>query len=466
MKKTILFSVILIAALASARAQINIHSLPRELLYARHNDDFTVCVRTPGGEWQDLYEYRVMVDLDNPQPASLVQFDFTGRVEVRVKVNNGMVNDVRIRPARQNVAFKRKDNVVYFTLDRPSKLSLEINGDRLHNLHVVARAPETNVPKEGDPGVVYFGPGLHKPAEATKGEYRVPSNTTVYLAPGAVVQGTVFVCDSVENVRFLGRGIVLEPNRGFQIEWSENVSIEGITVINPTHYTVCGGQSSGITVKDLVSFSCRGWSDGIDMMSCQDVSVSDVFMRNSDDCIALYGHRWKYYGDVRNVTVTDAILWADIAHPINIGLHGDTSFEGNILENITFRRIDILEHDEDDRNYQGCMAFSVGDHNLVRNVFFDDVRVENIQEGQLVNMRVVYNEKYCTGPGRGIRDVTFRNIRYDGQGENPCVIEGYDSARMIENVTFENLVINGKKARKASDAGIRIGNFTKEITFR
>lgn len=48
--------------------------------YAWHNDDFTVRVRFPGGEWQDLYEYRIRVDWDRPQDASLVYFDFTGAV--------------------------------------------------------------------------------------------------------------------------------------------------------------------------------------------------------------------------------------------------------------------------------------------------------------------------------------------------------------------------------------------------
>jgi len=160
----------------------------------------------------------------------------------------------------------------------------------------------------------------------------------------------------------------------------------------------------------LKSFSTKGWSDGIDLMSCSEVTINDIFMRNSDDCIAIYTHRWDYFGDARNYNITNAILWADIAHPINIGLHGDTSFEGNTVENIHFSNIDILEQDEDDRNYQGCMALSVSDHNLVQNLSFENVRIENIQEGQLFNLRVLYNEKYSSGPGRGIKNISFKNI--------------------------------------------------------
>ena len=35
-----------------------------------HNDDYTVRVRIPGGEWKDLFEYNVQVDMDNVQKAS------------------------------------------------------------------------------------------------------------------------------------------------------------------------------------------------------------------------------------------------------------------------------------------------------------------------------------------------------------------------------------------------------------
>ena len=67
---------------------------------------------------------------------------------------------------------------------------------------------------------------------------------------------------------------------------------------------------------------------------------------------------------------------------------------GNIIENITFSNIDILEQDEDDSNYQGCLAISASDNNLVRNITYENIRIEDIQEGQLFNFRVYFNEKY------------------------------------------------------------------------
>ena len=85
---------------------------------------------------------------------------------------------------------------------------------------------------------------------------------------------------------------------------SKNVCIDGITVLNPRHYTVFGGASSDITIKNLKSFSAGSWTDGFDLMSCHDVDIENVFLRTSDDCLAFYGHRWWYWGNTYNINVS------------------------------------------------------------------------------------------------------------------------------------------------------------------
>ncbi|WIW90569.1 hypothetical protein K3M67_15915 (plasmid) [Sphingobium sp. V4] len=76
---------------------------PGKALYDYHDDSFTVRVREPGGPWKDLYEYRVRVDGDNPQPASMVNFGMNGPVEVAVQKNDGAVRAVEIRRARRRL---------------------------------------------------------------------------------------------------------------------------------------------------------------------------------------------------------------------------------------------------------------------------------------------------------------------------------------------------------------------------
>ena len=412
-----------------------------------HNDDYTVRVRVPGGDWKDLFEYNVQVDMDRVQDASMVQFDMGSPVEVMVKKNNGLIQDVQIRPLVNGIRHTVNQNTILFTLEKPRYLSVEFNGDRLHNLHLFANPLETETYSESSADVMYFGPGIHRPQDVPNNQIRIPSNTTVYLAPGAVVKAKLLI-DKAENVRIIGRGILDHPLRGIEVTYSKNVLVDGITIVNPDHYTVFGGETTGLTIKNLKSFSCKGWSDGIDLMCCNEVLIDNVFMRNSDDCIALYNHRWNWWGGSDNITVQNTILWADIAHPINVGGHGDpNSPTGEIIENLVFRNIDILEHDEDDVPYQGCMAIDAGDRNRVKNILFEDIRVESIQEGRLFHINVRFNGKYDKQPGQSIDGVTFRNITYNGVGENPSLIKGLDKDRMVRDVIFENVVVNGKKMK-------------------
>lgn len=428
------------------------------------NDTYTVRVRELDGEWKNLIEYNVQVDMDKVADASMVQFDMGSPVEVMVKKNNGIIQHVDIRPKVHNITHHQQANTITFRIDTPSYLSIEFNGNRLNNLHIFANPLETEVYSQAEKGVFYFGPGIHRPSDLPNNQIRIPSNTTVYLAPGAVLKAKLLV-DHAENVRIIGRGILHNSIRGVEITDSKSVTVDGITIINPDHYTIFGAGSSNLTIKNLKSFSCKGWSDGIDMMCCHDVLIDNVFMRNSDDCIAIYAHRWNWWGGTGNIMVQNSILWADVAHPINVGGHGDPKSElGERVENITFRNIDILEHDEDDAIYQGCMAVDCGDKNWVKNILFEDIRVESIQEGRLFYLKVRYNEKYDKAPGNGIEGVTFRNITYNGMGESPSLLEGLDEQRLIRGVTFENIVINGERMKDLK--GMVTNQFTENVVVK
>jgi hypothetical protein len=460
----ILLMLILMAHVSVAQSShLVTYPPPQQILYTMHNDDYTVMVRQVGGEWKDLYEYKVLVDADRVAEASMVHFDFSGTIEVMVKKNNGIVHGVTIRPKVLGINPHVKGNIITFTLNKPMKFSVEFNNDGLNNLHVFARDIEYSRVDKTDPNVIYFGPGLHQPKDG-KAEYEIPSGKTVFLDGGAVVKAK-FVTDSAKNVIIRGSGIVLNAERGVEARWSENVRVEGIIFINPTHYTFFGGASNGITIKDIMSFSCKGWSDGLDFMSCSNVTVDGVFMRNSDDCVAIYGHRWEYYGNAKNYTISNSVLWADVAHPTNIGTHGNSTDAGDTIANILFKNIDILEHDEDDRNYQGCLAISATDKNLVQDITYEDIRIDNIQEGQILNFRVYFNEKYSSAPGRSIRNVVVKNVSYVGDRVNPSLVHGYNKEQIVDGLVIQNLRVNGSLVTKAAADVLEIGSFVTGIRF-
>lgn len=457
---------------------INVFTALKE---AVRNHDYSVRIRENENEWQDLFVYEVKVDMHNVRKASMVQFDMEGPIEVEITCNYIDVKDVTIRPLSSNVVFKQRQNVIYLKLERPCKLSVEINEERFHNLHLFANPIEENhldikgenvvvvepgihLPddlvqlvakpntKREIPDTVYFAPGYHHIEGA---QFHIPSGKTIYLAGGALVVGS-FICDSVQDVTICGRGILYMADmekttyfRGIQIEYSKNITIDGIVVVDPPHYSVLIGQSSDITINNFKSFSTRGWSDGIDMMSSSDIFIHDVFMRNSDDCIAIYGSRFDYHGDTKNIKVTNSILWADVAHPINMGTHGDHAGDGDTMENIRFENIDILEHHEPQENYWGTMSLNAGDKNIIKNVVFENIRVEDFELGQLLDIRVVFNKKYNPVPGNRIENIMFKDVEYNGKSENPSRIFGYDSERIVKDITFKNLRINGHVVQSA-----------------
>lgn len=437
------------------------------------NDDFLVQVRQQGGKWITLPTYLVKVDevretRHHVEKASMSMFDFSGIVEVAVTYKKGIVNTAKVRPLSYDVPFRIKKNTILFSLDRPRNLSVEVNGDIFHNLHLFANPVEKNIPDKNEPNVIYYGPGVHA---LENGVLKIPSGKTVYLAGGAVLMGRILIED-VQDVKVLGRGIVnYTVKGGIRIANSRNIYIEGIVV------TQCAtGGSENVTIRNVKTISYYGWGDGMNVFSSNNVLFDGVFCRNSDDCTTVYGTRLGFEGGSSNITMKNSTLWADVAHPIFIGIHGDSK-EPEVLENLNYINIDILDHQEKQIEYQGCMAINAGDNNLVRKVRFENIRVEDFRRGQLLHIRISHNDKYCTAPGRGIEDVLFKNIDYTGKNTELSIIEGYDADRKVKNIRFENLRINGELIfddmpnkpawyKTADMARIYVGSHTEEISFK
>ncbi|WP_129669305.1 glycosyl hydrolase family 28 protein [Phytoactinopolyspora endophytica] len=416
------------------------------------NDTFAVRVRPVGGTWQTLGVYRVKlahidaITGDNPfEDSSMATFDFSGTVEVEVTRGQGRLENVRIRPDSYGISPDVRGRTARFTLDRPRNLVIQVDDEIFDCLHLLANPIEQDPPADGDENVMYFGPGLHTP---TDGELHVPSGTTVYLAPGAVLNAIVRF-DDVENSALIGRGVIYNSKWGaIGIRGCENITIDGVTILNPRYENVRIAESQNLTITNMRAFSHQGWGDGIQLYCSENVTIDGCFLRTSDDCIALYTHRWDFYGDTRNITVKNCSLWADVAHPINMGGHGNPDPNApEVLENLNFENIDILDHREPQVLYQGCISIVPGDGNIVRDVMFDNIRVENFRWGQLVHMRVSYNPKWNTTAGRGIESVYVKDLAYNGDNADISMLIGLDADRLIKDVTFENLRVNGRVIR-------------------
>ncbi len=168
------------------------------------NKDFTVRVRQNGEAWQTLPVHLVKIDQvrnakHSTENASMCYFDFSGEVEVMVTYNKGNINQSRIRPLSYNIPHTAKGRTMQFRLYRPANLSVEVNGDIFHNLHLFANPIDEFKPDLRDTNLLYYGAGVHH----IKGKVlKVPSGKTVYLAGGAILNAHILVKDDA-NVRVL-----------------------------------------------------------------------------------------------------------------------------------------------------------------------------------------------------------------------------------------------------------------------
>lgn len=412
-------------------------------------DDYDVFIQPRGHkEWTKIDTYMAKVNAlqkDGKHKISEISyclFDFTGDVFVKVVSKNRKFQSARIRPDyRGTIASILNDSTVKFLLFQPENVSVEFDGDISNNLLVFTSKPtiskeeaEAEARKSGRK-FQYFAPGIYHQKTIPVG-----SNTTVYLAGGAYVTGT-FAIEDAENVSILGRGIA-RPERGYEgchVYRSKNVVIDGL-VVN----TCPIGESHNVTLHDVRSISHPQWGDGLNVFGgSSDILFDRVFCRNSDDCTTAYATRKGFKGSVRNVRMTNSTLWADVAHPIFIGLHGNPAV-GDSIVGLKYDNLDIICQDESQIDYQGCLAINCGDGNYVKDVLFDNIRIEGIRRGSITHVKVGWNQKYCTAAGAGVENVTFRNVRLYGKQPHLSIITGYDAQHKVKNVIFEGLKINGR----------------------
>ncbi len=125
-----------------------------------------------------LYGSREMEDLN------VANFSCSGTVTLVIKANV-KIDSFNIRPRSRNIEATVNGSEITFTISGPQKLYIEINN--LPHLAIFANPLEINPHKKGDPGVIYYGPGVHNP-----GRINLVSNMTMYIAGGAVVNAEIF----------------------------------------------------------------------------------------------------------------------------------------------------------------------------------------------------------------------------------------------------------------------------------
>jgi len=412
---------------------------------------------------------------------SYAAFDMQGKVTIKIKANRD-VKWVEIRPRNLNITPTwSADSTIQFSIDKPCNLSIELNGAPLEfPLFLFANPLETNVPSANDPNVIYFEAGkVHK-----AGLIVPKSNQTVYIGPGAVVDGFIFA-ENAENIKVCGRGVLLGTNNKQSSDWNKhkfvhfksckNITINDIMLVDAFTWQVVPENCDNVNINGIRLLAGNPSDDGIDVVRSRNVIIKNCFIRVKDDCVAIKGHL-NYPDNVNtsNIKVSDCTFWnAEWGNGIEIGFE----LQCDEVKDIVFKNCDIIHVDKG-----AAISIHNGDDAKVSNVLFEDIRIEDCNQ-KLFDLAIFYTQysvdkpktqaeidkRYLHGAWDGvlylnpeerkaqakyrgaIESITFKNISVTDGIFPYSLFSGYDENHKVKNITVQNLTIHGKKIKKLKD---------------
>ena len=421
-------------------------------------------------------------------PVSFCSFDHEGEVEVEVRFLDGLrqagldTSTVVVRPLAHGLQPRVKDGRIRFRLRRPCQLSIEPGGSLRHPLHLFANPLEKDVPAPNDPKVRYYGPGYHEASEID-----LLSGETVYIAGGAVVSlkpqpadklpaanrhqnygvdtwwaPGLFGSHSKKQVTVRGRGILCgrkaleQGQRGhlLRAEFVEDLAVEGIILREAAVWSMYVTNCKRVRISNVKIIGHYVNNDGIPIGGTSDALVEDCFTHNADDSLQV-----KVWIPQRNVTFRNCVVWNDIGG--SLGLMHEC---GAAIENVLFENCTVI-HSTDDSSVCPVAGLKLTGPGSARNFRFENIVIEDVQGPRRPALKVINNWDdwhldYPTKPGSpyellnppkrdqpsgAIRDVLFRNVRVLQCRNTDVVLIAESPESPIENVTFDNVVIAGKR---------------------
>jgi len=406
---------------------------------------------------------------DLSRSSSYSTFSFSGKINVEISCKAGSVKTCVIRPKIDGIKFKTDGNKVTFSLNKPAKLAIEINGDKKNPLFIFADGSESNVPAKNAKGVLYFEKGVHQ-----IGTTVIPDSIKqIYLEGGAYVIGAFKISSKSDGFILNGRGIISSEmypkiqnaQRATTPDWKEknphnieftnregkNILVEGITITDGPMYGLIVRQSNAI-VRNCKFF---GWYFNCDGVSTGDYGlVEDCFFRCNDDAIKVYPNHF---------VARNCVFWQnDNGAPFQISWNLKN-------DNHDFKVYDCdvihCEHSVEANNRAIFNAIHGGEGDL-SDYLFEDIRIE----GDVFRLfKLTIKTSPSDGdPGYGsISNIRFKNISLEGNCLKQNEICGYSAEHKIKEVEFENLKIKGKKIKTAEQGNFKIDpETTEKITFK
>ncbi|MBC7892677.1 MAG: hypothetical protein H7Y12_10720 [Sphingobacteriaceae bacterium] len=418
-------------------------------------------------------------------------FDFTGTASVRVKSNynsksySGQTSNKEavkvddrgywrgeavVRPLSKNVQSKLNGDAVSFTLAEAGQYSVERAGTSHFKddaLFLFANRPDTNPPTGTGPNVIHLKAGIHQR------HIDLSSGQTLYLDAGAVLFGSINVWDA-KNVRILGRGTVVyygpqsethDDGWKHQKNWHpltthnvQGLTVQGITFVGRSRtwslqtHTTFDAVFDNIKILAVNPQNING--DGIDWYGGGRTKVINSFIRSMDDCFAFFTpdssqDMWattkNSTGEVSDIHIENCVLWTTLANVFRIGFNG----QALTTTNISTKNTDII-HMSKGNWYAPSSLFCMVSPNSKGQARHSSYRFEGIRFEEPAALFGLQN------PESQFRKLVLKNITMAGEAV-PSLIQNTTS-----DVTFDNVVVNGKPVKTEADLPVRAGSLEVE----
>ena len=430
-----------------------------------------------GGIRREIPVYSTPVTRGGPHSFAMIRYSGDEPVTLTAQCSE-MIKSAEILPSSYGIKPVISDDGISFGIGSAGHVTVLINGRTDFPL-TVSVLPVREKTDAGSVKGLYFGPGLH-----TMDYFDFEDGDTLYVDDGAVVtalpppederplnpkdwagqkiyRGCV-LASGKKNVRIEGGGILdfslldWHARSPVAFDRCSDVSVRDTALVNAPAWNLNISGCDGADAEFVRIFGYRENSDGIDIVSSQDVRISGCFIRTGDDAVCVKAMAPPPRVGGKNILCEKMVIWND-----KVRCMGIAAESRNDISSVTFRDSDVIRSYADWTTELGSLVVYICDKAEVSDILFDDIRIEH--EVHLATNILITKDFWSKDDEAGrIHNVVFRNITVTPKIGSR--IAGYDALHTVSGVAYENFSVGGRRAASVGDAGIEILPFAENIT--
>jgi polygalacturonase len=320
-------------------------------------------------------------------------------------------------------------------------------------------------------GTVRLTLGTYRTAPVT-----MKSNVTLRIDSGATLLGSPNMADwtekgslknlinnsnAISNVTITGQGTIdgsgapwwtayeantsLTRPRLIQMQNVTNLTIDSVTLQNPPMFHIAPENCKNVLIDHVIinTIDTSPNTDGIDPAECYNVVISNCYISDGDDNIAIKSAAAYGFGGCQDITVANCTFGA--GHGLSIGSGTSSGYNNLRVTGCTFNG-----------TTNGIRIKSgPGEGGLVSNVYYSNITMKNVYNPIVVDF--AYQNVVTTPPDiPALGNFYINNLTVTGSNNAGQIIGLTNS--ILQNINFSNVNIAAKNGMTLS--------YANDVTFK